>query len=152
MSFHYFEMLGKGTYGEVYLAKKKSNDSNKLYAIKILTKEKIFNHNLTRYAKTERNVLSIMNHPFIVKLNFAFQTEDKLFLAMDYCPGFYFLIIFFLIYFVNNILSYFFKKKRGDLGKMLAKNKKISESLARIYISEILISIEALHKSLIIFR
>ena len=29
-------------------------------------------HNLIKYALTERNVLSITNHPFIVKLNFAF--------------------------------------------------------------------------------
>ena len=36
---------------------------------------------------TERNVLSITNHPFIVKLSFAFQTSDKLFLILDYCAG-----------------------------------------------------------------
>lgn len=36
---------------------------------------------------TERNVLSLTNHPFIVKLNSAFQTPDKLFLILDYCPG-----------------------------------------------------------------
>lgn len=36
---------------------------------------------------TERNVLSITNHPFIVKMNFAFQNSDKLFLILDYCPG-----------------------------------------------------------------
>ena len=36
---------------------------------------------------TERNVLSLTNHPFIVKMNFAFQTPDKLFLILDYCPG-----------------------------------------------------------------
>ncbi len=36
---------------------------------------------------TERNVLSVTNHPFIVKLNYAFQTYDKLFLILDYCPG-----------------------------------------------------------------
>ena len=36
---------------------------------------------------TERNVLSITSHPFIVKLNYAFQTSDKLFLILDYCPG-----------------------------------------------------------------
>ena len=34
---------------------------------------------------TERNVLSIINFPFIVKLNYAFQTREKLFLLLDYC-------------------------------------------------------------------
>lgn len=36
---------------------------------------------------TERNVLSVTNHPFIVKLNYSFQSSDKLFLILDYCPG-----------------------------------------------------------------
>jgi len=44
-------------------------------------------NNLVKYALTERNVLSILNHPFIVKLNYAFQTDDELFLILDFCPG-----------------------------------------------------------------
>ena len=36
---------------------------------------------------TERNVLSYMKHPFIVSLNYAFQTSEKLFLILDYCQG-----------------------------------------------------------------
>ena len=40
-----------------------------------------------KYAITERNVLSYSNHPFIVRLNYAFQTPDKLFLLLEFCPG-----------------------------------------------------------------
>jgi len=40
--------------------------------MKVLSKSKIMGHNLTRYAMTERNVLSVASHPFIVKLNYAF--------------------------------------------------------------------------------
>jgi len=54
----------------VFLVEKISN--NRFYAMKVLTKSKIMGHNLTRYAMTERNVMSIVNHPFIVKLNYAF--------------------------------------------------------------------------------
>lgn len=72
--------------------------------------------NLVRYAKTERNVLSYTKHPFIVNLNYAFQTRDKLFLILDYCPG-------------------------GDLARVLQKERKFSEERARIYISEILLAI-----------
>jgi len=43
--------------------------------------------NILRYAMTERKILSTVNHPFIVKLRFAFQSPDKLYLVMDYCPG-----------------------------------------------------------------
>jgi len=40
--------------------------------MKVLSKSKIMGHNLTRYAMTERNVLSIADHPFIVNLHCAF--------------------------------------------------------------------------------
>ena len=44
-------------------------------------------YNVTKYAVTERNILSITNHPFIVKLNYAFQTQNRLFLLLDYAAG-----------------------------------------------------------------
>ena len=40
--------------------------------MKVLQKSKVLENNLTKYALTERNVLSVTNHPFIVKLNYAF--------------------------------------------------------------------------------
>jgi serine/threonine protein kinase len=45
---------------------------NALYAMKVLHKSRIMKHNLIRYALTERNVLAITSHPFIVKLRYAF--------------------------------------------------------------------------------
>lgn len=63
-------VIGKGSFGEVYLVQKK--DTLMLYAMKVLHKQKIKEDNLQRYAITERNVLSSINHPFIVRLHFAF--------------------------------------------------------------------------------
>ena len=57
------------------------------YAMKVLQKDKLMGQNLVKYARTERNVLSYTKHPFIVGLNFAFQTREKLFLILDYWPG-----------------------------------------------------------------
>ena len=61
--------------------------------MKVLHKSKIIGYiiinnilgqNLVKYALTERNVLSISNHPYIVKLKHAFQNENELFLIMEY--------------------------------------------------------------------
>jgi serine/threonine protein kinase len=48
-------------------------------------------------------------------------------LILDYCPG-------------------------GDLGKMLIREKRISEDRARIYLAEVVLALEDLHKRDIIFR
>ena len=40
--------------------------------MKVLEKKKVMGQNIVRYALTERNVLSLVEHPFIVRLNFAF--------------------------------------------------------------------------------
>ena len=64
------KLLGSGSFGEVYLVREVR--SGELYAMKVLTKHKIFGNNLVRYAKTERDVLSYTKHPFIVSLNYAF--------------------------------------------------------------------------------
>ena len=64
------KLLGSGSFGEVYLVREIR--TRELYAMKVLTKHKIFGNNLVRYAKTERDVLSYTKHPFIVGLNYAF--------------------------------------------------------------------------------
>ena len=59
----------------------------KQYAMKALDKASIMQQNILKYAMTERKILSTINHPFVVKLHYAFQSETKLYLVMDYCPG-----------------------------------------------------------------
>ncbi len=124
-SFVIHSIIGKGSFGEVYLVEKK--DNNCFYAMKVLEKEKIMKDNLKRYALTERKVLSAINHPFIVKLRYAFQNNEFLFLIMDYHPG-------------------------GDLGQYLEQDGCFDEERSKIYISEIILAIEELHRNNIIFR
>ena len=79
------KLLGSGSFGEVYLVREHSTGN--FFAMKVLSKQRILAHNLVRYAKTERDVLSYTAHTFIVGLNYAFQTNTKLFLILDFCPG-----------------------------------------------------------------
>lgn len=71
--FEPMQLLGTGAFGEVYLVRKRSNGI--FYAMKVQSKTKIISNNLVKYAQTERNVLSYIEHPFIVNLNYAFQTN-----------------------------------------------------------------------------
>ena len=123
--FSLIGMLGRGAFGEVYLVQK--TDTGDQYAMKVLEKAMLLGHNVLRYARTERNVLSYLKHPFIVGLKFAFQTADKLVLMLDYCAG-------------------------GDLRQVLQREHQISESRAKIYICEVLLALEALHSRDIIYR
>lgn len=78
--------LGKGSFGQVYLVEHKS--SGKYYAMKIIEKRKYKSHKSLKYPMAERNIMINTNHPFIVKLHYAFQTEKRLYLLLDYCPGY----------------------------------------------------------------
>ena len=95
--------------------------------MKILNKKQIMGMNLVKYAKTERDVLTYIQHPFIISLQYAFQTPEKLFLLLDYAAG-------------------------GNMSRTLLKDKKFTEERARMYLAEILLALEDLHKQNIIYR
>ena len=123
--FEAIQVLGKGSFGEVYLVKMLL--TGKLYAMKILQKQKIIDQNQVKYIYVERNILTYINHPFIVKLHYAFQSVDKLYLVLDYCSG-------------------------GNLTYYLAKERHFTEEIAKIYLCEIILALEELHKNGIIYR
>eukprot|EP00826_Nyctotherus_ovalis_P059807 TRINITY_DN8350_c0_g1_i3.p1 TRINITY_DN8350_c0_g1~~TRINITY_DN8350_c0_g1_i3.p1 ORF type:complete len:483 (-),score=146.72 TRINITY_DN8350_c0_g1_i3:880-2328(-) len=83
--FELLNLIGKGAFGRVYLVKHKKTE--KLYAMKALDKKRVMTQNILRYTRTERDVLCVTKHPFIVGLHFAFQNSEKLFMVMQYCPG-----------------------------------------------------------------
>jgi len=83
--FEIIKSLEHGSFGQVYLVNYKP--LSKYYAMKVLNKVRYMKHNMLRYAKTEHDILCYAKHPFIVHLDFAFQTSKKLFLILKYCPG-----------------------------------------------------------------
>ena len=63
----------------------RKRDTGRIYAMKVLQKANIVKRNQVEHTRTERNVLGRIVHPFIVGLNYAFQTSDKLYFVLDYC-------------------------------------------------------------------
>ena len=61
--------------------------TNQIFALKVLDKSHMRKFGQVENTKQERRVLEIVNHPFIVKLHFAFQTHDKLCLVLDFVNG-----------------------------------------------------------------
>lgn len=109
----------------MFLVRDKSNGT--LYAMKVLKKEYIIKKNQVEHTKTERSVLSYIRNPFIVGLNMAFQTADKLFLVLDYCPG-------------------------GELFFHLGKVGRFPEERSRFYAAQITLALECVHKMDVIYR
>ena len=95
-SFEKIKLLGKGDVGKVYLVKEKK--SHRLYAMKgnyllitkltiVLSKKEMIKRNKIKRALAEQEILATSNHPFIVTLYHSFQSEDHLYLCMEYCMG-----------------------------------------------------------------
>jgi len=75
-------VLGRGSFGKVMKVRKK--DTKDIYAMKILAKEMLIKQNMINYTKAENAILQSVDHPFIVGLRFAFQTDSKLYLVLDF--------------------------------------------------------------------
>ena len=123
--FEAIQVLGKGSFAEIFLVR--IRHTGELFAMKVLKKDMVVSRNLIRYAMTERNVLSYIQHPFIISLKYAFQDCNKLFLVLDYCPG-------------------------GNLAACISRYKMFSEEISRIYLCEILLALEELHRRDIVYR
>ena len=101
-SFDKIKLIGKGDVGKVYLVREKR--SSRLYAMKgasyhdencsrstntsaVLSKKEMIKRNKIKRALAEQEILATSNHPFIVTLYHSFQSEDHLYLCMEYCSG-----------------------------------------------------------------
>lgn len=63
-------------------------ESGILYAMKVLKKASLFVHaKNAEHTKAERQILEEVRNPFIVQLFYAFQTNDRLYLILEYATG-----------------------------------------------------------------
>lgn len=64
-------MLGKGTFGKVYLVENKNNPDQK-YAMKCIRKDAILENDQMDNITLERDILRTVNHPFLVNMEYVF--------------------------------------------------------------------------------
>uniref|UniRef100_A0A452RZ76 Ribosomal protein S6 kinase A6 n=1 Tax=Ursus americanus TaxID=9643 RepID=A0A452RZ76_URSAM len=112
---------------EVFLVRKKTGpDAGQLYAMKVLKKASLKVRDRVR-TKMERDILVEVNHPFIVKLHYAFQTEGKLYLILDFLRG-------------------------GDVFTRLSKEVLFTEEDVKFYLAELALALDHLHQLGIVYR
>jgi serum/glucocorticoid-regulated kinase 2 len=64
-------VIGKGSYAKVILVRRK--DTGLLFAIKSMKKKYIEKKNQVKRVMMERDILTQINHPFLIRIHSAFQ-------------------------------------------------------------------------------
>lgn len=123
--FTFIKLLGSGASGRIFLVQKKS--SSNYYAMKAMKKQEISKKKHQEYAFNELKILQKNECPYICSLKYSFQTQDFLYLAMDFLAG-------------------------GDLFFHLRQENAFPEEKARRYTCEILCALEYLHENGVIYR
>lgn len=127
--FEYYGKLGEGGFGMVVHCCKKS--TGKHYAMKIQTKKGL----LETYSDDphrvdyEKQALASCQHPFIINLDYAFQSETLAIMVIGLASS-------------------------GDLSKVLLRqpDERLSEDRVRFYIAEVVLALNHLHQMGLIYR
>ena len=123
--YYYFHSLLTILYRKVHLARKCATQD--LFAIKVLQKDVMVRKNMVSHVMAERTALSLSNNPFVVKLYYAFQSDENLYLVMEYLIG-------------------------GDLSSVLSAFGQFEQDMTRRYAAEVVLALEYLHSSGIVHR
>eukprot|EP00834_Sanchytrium_tribonematis_P007713 NODE_745_length_4263_cov_0.629923.p2 type:complete len:361 gc:universal NODE_745_length_4263_cov_0.629923:1211-129(-) len=127
--FEFLRVVGKGNYGKVMLAKHKTPKATdpEFFAIKVIKKNGLSDDDAIEHVLVENRILQSLDHPFLVKLFYSFQTNDRLYFVMEYING-------------------------GELFYHITKERKFSEERSRYYVAEITLALGYLHTKGIVYR
>ncbi|XP_051135110.1 serine/threonine-protein kinase D6PKL2-like [Andrographis paniculata] len=125
--FRLLKKLGCGDIGSVYLSE--LCGTNCYFAMKVMDKALLASRKKLLRAQTERDILQLLDHPFLPTLYTHFETEKFSCLVMEFCPG-------------------------GDLHTLRQRQpgKHFSEQAVKFYVAEILLALEYLHMLGIVYR
>ncbi|KQJ94431.1 serine/threonine-protein kinase RHS3 [Brachypodium distachyon] len=129
--FRLLKRLGYGDIGSVYLVELRgtTGGAGALFAMKVMDKGSLVSRNKLSRAQTEREILGLLDHPFLPTLYSHFETDKFLCLLMEFCSG-------------------------GNLHSLRQKQpgKRFTEHAARFYASEVLLALEYLHMLGVVYR
>ncbi len=114
-----------GTFGRVQVVHHR--DTNKYYALKMMSIKRIIESKQIDHVRSEKDILSKINHPFLVRLYWTTHTNSLLYLLLEYIPG-------------------------GELFQMMRKREKFDSKTAIFYASEVLLALDYLHHLDILYR
>ncbi|RVX22807.1 Phototropin-1 [Vitis vinifera] len=119
--------LGSGDTGSVHLVE--LCGTGEYFAMKAMDKNVMLNRNKVHRACAEREILDMLDHPFLPALYASFQTKTHICLITDYCPG-------------------------GELFLLLDRQptKVLKEDAVRFYAAEVVVALEYLHCQGVIYR
>ncbi|KAK7256393.1 hypothetical protein RIF29_29836 [Crotalaria pallida] len=125
--FKLLKRLGCGDIGSVYLSELSATRC--YFAMKVMDKASLASRKKLTRAQTEREILQLLDHPFLPTLYTHFETDRFSCLVMEYCPG-------------------------GDLHTLRQRQpgKHFSEYAARFYAAEVLLALEYLHMLGVVYR
>lgn len=69
--FEVLKVVGQGAFGKVYQVRRRGTSD--IFAMKVMRKDKIMQRNHAEYVISERDILTKVDHPFIVRLRYSFQ-------------------------------------------------------------------------------
>ncbi|KAG0074053.1 hypothetical protein BGZ92_003545 [Podila epicladia] len=118
VQFQILTQVGQGGFGEVFLARK--SDTSELCALKRMSKRHLHLQDEVQHILTERDVLTATRSEWHVRLLYAFQDPEYVYLAMEFVPG-------------------------GDVRTMLSARGVLREEHSRLYFAEMVMAIDALH-------
>lgn len=123
--FESLAIIGRGAFGEVRVCRVK--DTGEIVAVKKMKKDEMHKKNQVLHVRAEQEVLAKAECPWIVELKYSFQDDNYLYLVMEFLPG-------------------------GDLMTLLMAKDILPEEQAVLYVAEMVLAIEEVHKLKCIHR
>lgn len=125
--FELIRTLGTGSFGRVFLAKRKEDPNGTPVAIKRLKKSVLIRQKQVDHILSERKILGSISHPFLVEFVGSFKDDRYLYIILEFVPG-------------------------GEFFTHLRKTRRFENEVARFYAGQVACIFEYLHSKNIIYR